>query len=212
MQAIKIYLAEKRKYRQQATHVRLQTLPEAWHRLQDFEEVKLQPGAAIDFRSTDSTCCFILPLVGKITVSTAESKVIDVGEIYYVGPQAQPGHIANNYKTEWVSFLMWRIRDAYPQNNMCAEFDLEREKNQLFQIMGNLNPASVTIRLGMFEGRSSGILRTPDAQHFIVVIAGAFEVQNRLLQQGDALQIPDCAHLEFEALSTNAILLVISQT
>ena len=63
--------------------------------------------------------------------------------------------------------------------------------------------------IGIFDGREEGryILREQSHGIFGMVINGAFEFQNRLLENRDAVLITDIEELEFEALSENAIIL-----
>ncbi|WP_409034090.1 hypothetical protein [Runella sp.] len=66
--------------------------------------------------------------------------------------------------------------------------------------------------MGKFGGREEGIytVRNPERNGvFIFVIEGAFEVQNRLLHPRDGLSLTHVTEVEFEALSNDAILLVL---
>jgi hypothetical protein len=65
--------------------------------------------------------------------------------------------------------------------------------------------------IGKFDGRKEGTHIVTDAGKgiFVFVIEGAFEVQNRLLQLRDGLALWNTASIEFEALSNDAILLLL---
>ena len=49
----------------------------------------------------------------------------------------------------------------------------------------------------------------PGGDEFVFIIEGAFEVQNRLLEARDGLSLWNLSKLEFEALSNDAILMII---
>ena len=72
-------------------------------------------------------------------------------------------------------------------------------------------PALGAARLGRFAGRAETVypLRTPGAGVFVFVLAGAFEVASRLLHEKDGLALWDVAEIELEALSNDALLLVL---
>lgn len=66
--------------------------------------------------------------------------------------------------------------------------------------------------IGRYDGREEGIyeVQNPDAHGvFVFVIEGAFEVQNRLLHARDGLSLINVAEVDFEALSNDAMLLIL---
>jgi redox-sensitive bicupin YhaK (pirin superfamily) len=83
--------------------------------------------------------------------------------------------------------------------------DIEGDLHQLFRTS---NEAKILV--GQFEGRTDITFPVPTHRSvFTYVLEGAFEVQNCLLEKGDGLTIQRLDTLEFEALSNDAILLVI---
>lgn len=72
------------------------------------------------------------------------------------------------------------------------------------------NKSPFVTGLGKYKGRSEDSCRlAPDRRLFVYVIQGAFEVQSRLLHAGDGLAIWNCADVEWEALSNDAIILLV---
>ena len=67
------------------------------------------------------------------------------------------------------------------------------------------------LNLGQFTGRTEAAYTRskPDKSFFVYVIQGAFEVEERLLEAGEAIYLWDQKELELEALSNNAYLLVL---
>ena len=65
--------------------------------------------------------------------------------------------------------------------------------------------------IGQFDGREEAVytLKDPKNGAFIFVIEGAFEVQNRLLESRDSLALWSVGNLELEALSNNALILLL---
>jgi len=70
--------------------------------------------------------------------------------------------------------------------------------------------ADINCWIGKFAGRKDCTLKltTPFKDVFAFVLEGAFELQNRLLQQKDGLSMAHVSELEFEALSNDAIVLI----
>lgn len=65
--------------------------------------------------------------------------------------------------------------------------------------------------IGLYDGRKEGIytLCQPHKSIFGMVLNGAFEFQNRLLENRDAILLSEIETLEFEALSENALLVFL---
>ena len=65
--------------------------------------------------------------------------------------------------------------------------------------------------IGLYEGRKEQeyTLHTKGSSIFGMVINGAFEFQNRLLEARDAILLNEIETLEFEALSENALLIFL---
>ena len=65
--------------------------------------------------------------------------------------------------------------------------------------------------MGKYDGRREGVFKLTKDTHtvFAFVIEGAFEVQNRLLHARDGLGLWNLDEVEFEALSNEAIILLI---
>ena len=80
--------------------------------------------------------------------------------------------------------------------------------NSLFSI---LKMKSFHLHFGVFDGRREAEYRleNPENGIFAFVINGAFELENRLLEARDGLALWDTDKLELEALSENAILLLL---
>ncbi|MBN8650115.1 MAG: hypothetical protein J0L67_01725 [Cytophagales bacterium] len=210
---IRIHLGDKRTRKQSSVHEQLHGLSDTFELLTAFDEVLLKPGSTISYTLKEEGLFFLLPVVGKSEVIYENKCIIDVGNLYFTNTKAGTQiQITNPYQTEWTNFMWWELTGSRGEGMVLEEFDLKASTNNLVRVFkGSVGESRVAIRLGMFDGRSTGELSLPNASHFIFVLEGAFEVQNRLLQMRDGLSLPACLHLEFEALSNNAILLIVSQ-
>lgn len=150
----------------------------------------------------------LIPVVGAITYTTADGRHggLEAG-------QAQVLHVTdafevrNPYDHDLVKFLQLWISTPVPTPDAFVAFDLST-KDVLSTI--HHTPA-YKISIGKFNGRGEGTYHLHDKQHgvFIFNIEGAFEVQYRLLHDGDGLALWEIDAVEIEALSNDAILLVI---
>ncbi|THU39174.1 pirin [Niastella caeni] len=157
----------------------------------------------------------LVPLVGAIAYSDnhGNSTVIEAGECQvYATPKDSVIQISNPYESELVNFLqIWFYRSSGEPGNIpqAIPFDIINNKNQLVPI-----PATDTqfnYSIGKFAGREEAIykLSNPDNGVFVFVIEGAFEVQYRLLHARDGLALWEADEIEMEALSNDAIILVM---
>jgi len=75
-----------------------------------------------------------------------------------------------------------------------------------------LSPGFYDISIGKFSGRGETIYKKkPSPQIFVYVLQGAFEVQGRLLHARDGLVLWNSEHVEMEALSNDAVILVFEE-
>jgi hypothetical protein len=98
---------------------------------------------------------------------------------------------------------------AQKDDATLTRFDLSY-KNTL-QSVWNAEDGQRNIFVGQYKGREEGRFSSSreNSSVFIFIIQGAFEVQNRLLEARDALSIRGVQKIEFEALSNDAVILVL---
>ncbi|GAB3740801.1 cupin domain-containing protein [Spirosoma lituiforme] len=160
----------------------------------------------------------LLPIVGGIEVHTADNKeplFASSGQVLHM--PAFPDDaivITNPYPDDLISFLqIWLKKVNYPKKrpaNSTCSFNID-DKDKLVQVFHSYS-GRTTGFIGKFNLRSEGVYRCnrKDADVLGIAIAGAFEFQGRLLQPGDALKLKKVRSvLEFEALSHDAVLLLI---
>lgn len=154
----------------------------------------------------------LIPVVGTIVCSTGNTtpSYIEPGSVHSIIFSA-PGdfQITNPNDDGLVNFLQLWIK--LPDYNTAVSgkyvFDIDAGKNQLVHING-LQPLIV---IGKFEGRKKAVysLHKQNSTIFAFIIQGAFELEEILLQTRDGLQLQGCQNLEMEALSNNAIIMLI---
>jgi redox-sensitive bicupin YhaK (pirin superfamily) len=188
--------------------------------LQVLNDDTLKGGSTLTFQTEKSSTILLLPIVGtlKYKTSAGEEGRVDAGQLHLFTVQENAAYeLSNPYKDELINFLHCRIVvDASDHAHALTkfEFDLEENKNQLMSFYSDtkdLHQTDMACHIGRFDGRKEGVYRLthPGEGIFIFVIEGAFEVQNRLLQARDGLALWDTEELEFEALSNDAILLLL---
>jgi redox-sensitive bicupin YhaK (pirin superfamily) len=175
-------------------------------------EVTLAPlQKTFTFLDTD-TEVVLLPLFGGIDYkdSLGDTDFIRIEQIKHISAQkGMSFELSNPYDFENVNYLeMWFTAKTKNFKAKTNRFDFgfsERNKmNPLFEF-SNTNGF-----VGIYDGREEGFYTLKNYLNgvFVFVINGAFEVENRLLQEKDGLSLKKIATVEWEALSENAILLL----
>lgn len=189
---------------------------------------------AAGMRLTDQ----VLVKNGKITVDFPQSAHLIVlpvtGDLYYHSPDKDQGEInvaelkvwscvagssiclVNPYAEEEVNFILIRIVDPAIVLNISfhpAAFDFDVNQNQLIPLfpVENQHGLPFHVSIGRFAGRAEHLyqMKNKNTGFFAFVIAGVFEIEGRLLHPRDGLSLLNADHIESEALSNHAVLLVL---
>lgn len=183
---------------------------------------KLRAGASLSMQVDNEMDVLLLPLVGGLAFRTVSDEPVDEeflepGQVGILSLEADTRFtISNPYERESINFLqLWLTRSA--TNSAPAfqqagfSFDTRNTLLPLADLTGN------RVYIGQYGGRQEGyylVSATPETSPrglFVFVIQGSFEVANRLLHEKDGLAIePEEDYiLEFEALSNDAILILL---
>lgn len=182
-------------------------------RLRVFNDDTLAGGKSLKMQVSENTEVILLPLVGAIEYKPAsgETGLLEAGEVHiFSAAKGTEYEITNPYSEELINFLQIWVQNNEPSfedKSITGSFDFE-QKNQLLPLFST----QVYGMIGKFGGREEGIYKVqhPKAYGvFVFVIQGAFEVQNRLLHPRDGLSLAHITEIDFEALSNDAILLVL---
>lgn len=206
-----IYLADKRHHFQTEIFRSLSTIhgENPFGNITKFSDNTLVGGKSSTLKSDDSYCIVFLPLVGAVDVS---ERIVNSGEVaYWFVQDNEELVIENPYADELVNYIeIWlKIGLKEKKEPIFNKFDIDSHKNTLVDISGKTTKTNLFI--GKFDGRNEDILQLNESsQAFIFIINGAFEVQNRLLESRDAVSLWNCEAIDFEALSNEAIILLMT--
>ena len=156
----------------------------------------------------------LLPLVGAIEIGEGNGDVqyVNSGEsLSLIVEPDKSVKITNPYLVHAINYLQIRLslENFTSQYTAISAFDLN-DKNTLLPIL-NATCNQSNLVIGKYEGRKDGlyVCKNPANQIFIFIIEGAFEVQDRLLEKRDGLSLQRVREVEFEALSSDAIILIL---
>jgi redox-sensitive bicupin YhaK (pirin superfamily) len=157
----------------------------------------------------------LIPVVGTIayTDSAGHANYISAGECQlYTMPKGATIQIGNLYHDELVNFLqIWFYAEGSESDTtpQVTSFDLVNNSNQLVPIP--VNHPQYKLGIGKYNGREESIYQLSNPQNglFAFVIQGAFEVQYRLLHPRDGLALWEASEIDLEALSNEAIILIM---
>jgi redox-sensitive bicupin YhaK (pirin superfamily) len=194
---------------------------EPFGNLQVFNDDTLAPGKSLSMKLAENTEVILLPVVGAVEYKNSLGKtgMLEAGQIQvFSAGEGMYYELSNPYETELVNFIQIFIRNnTQPFAPQVQESDVDLQtRNQLFPLFAPGQKGMEVHQetggfIGKYGGRQEGIyhLRNPDHGLFVFVIEGAFEVQNRLMEARDGLSLRNLETLEFEALSNDAIVLII---
>lgn len=188
-------------------------------RLFGLNEETLAGGHCLDFAVAEAAQVLLLPITGAVAASGFDADTPEVlaeaGEnLLLTLPAGCTLRLRNPFSSALVSFLhIWLRADnaiAAPTAQPVG-FDFEQLENRLRPLRPDAADEPLAASLGRFAGRHEAVysLRNPAASMFVFVLAGAFEVESRLLHEKDGLALWDVAEIELEALSNDALLLVL---
>ncbi|MEI6946963.1 hypothetical protein V9K67_07145 [Paraflavisolibacter sp. H34] len=162
----------------------------------------------------DSTLVFV-PCVGALTYSDSHGHTTfaEAGETLKCAvPAGTVIEVQNPYESELINFLHFWIKgfpqDAVPGPEVHA-FDIQNNRNRLQELFAP--DGRVKGFIGKFAGREEWLYPVSEKGRgvFAFVLEGAFEVQCRLLEACDSLALQDVREVDMEALSNDAIVLLL---
>ncbi|NII28495.1 pirin [Pseudoflavitalea sp. X16] len=190
----------------------------------------LAGGKSVTLMAEEDSDILLVPVVGALSVKDGigNSCLVDAGQCYLAtAPAGTAIELSNPYEEELINFLqVWfkrgeaNVPSCKPAAQLCS-FDLYANKDKLVELFprtGSWGHEPITSNkpygrqfIGKFTGRAeiTHTITSPYNGLFVFVIEGAFEVQYRMLHAGDGLALWDLQEVEFEALSNDAIILVV---
>lgn len=180
----------------------------------------LDGGHSLRMIIEDHSYIILLPVVGAIAykdnlgnqnlIAAGQAQVLDLAKDAVI-------EITNPFKEGLVNFLQIWIRAGKAKETATSNaltYDVNKYLNSLIKIFPENSDASslpFTASIGKFSGRRESIykLASENSGLFVFVIEGAFEVEGRLLHARDGLALWEIEEVELEALSNDAIILIM---
>lgn len=234
----KIFLADERGYSEMEWYRSYNTFnfgnffnphKTAFESLYVWNDDTLAGGKRIRMDVEEQSDILLIPVVGTIAFKdqTGHTGFVEAGQVQLLTlPAGAYFEIANPYEEDLINFLHIWIR-RHEQEVEISEFgcsisdfhsfhfNLETNKNRLIDI---LNPLAIVPQalpykalIGKFDGRAEAIYKKANECNalFAFAIQGELEVQYRLLHARDGLALWDIDEIEMEALSNDAIILIL---
>lgn len=172
-------------------------------------------GRRIALTVEEDTDILLLPTVGTLSYSDSlgNETLVNAGELQLFSTPAKTTiQLTNPHENGLINYLQFWLKNpleslSYPE---IISFDIQKNKNSLIEIYSAVGRK---YSIGKFGGREEITYEVSgrDKKTFVYVVEGAFEVQFRLLESRDGLGLWNLQQVEIEALSNDAIILVIEQ-
>jgi quercetin 2,3-dioxygenase len=223
-----MYLAEQRGISRSDEHITRhhfsfgayqQELNDAAGSLSAFNDEMLAGGKACTHVAGQDASVLIIPVLGKVTCACGASagNTIEAGDYALLSlSKGSELRFSNPYPDEIVNYLHAWVTLS-PSKRMSGERTKSKRsllpelfRNQLLPLVEEGDAVNASAVLGQFDGRKPGSYQTTGGKGvFVFIVEGAFEVQNRLLHSRDALVLQEPTTISFEALSNDAIILIM---
>jgi redox-sensitive bicupin YhaK (pirin superfamily) len=195
--------------------------------LYGLNEETLAGGHAVEFAVAADSYIVLLPIIGAVAFSTGGGArgTVEAEELTTIAaPAGTVLTLRNPFGDELISLLHIWVRATQPlarphlATSVATFFDGQLLENQLRELVSarteNHPPIELDLpfilSLGRFMGRQETTYQVqPGSSLLAFVIAGAFELEGRLLHEKDGLALWDVSAIELEALSNHALVLVL---
>jgi quercetin 2,3-dioxygenase len=210
----RIYKAQQRGLFENSNHRR-----EATFNFESYQDASRSPFGALQVlndetlgpsqqltRNVENGSVLLIPLVGALEyILNGETAYVETNEAAWL-PADGNLTLRNPYDEELINFLYIIFSHSMVTEATTLSINLD-SRNILnpFSL-----PGSIKAKMGLFDGRQEALypVQNPNNGLFVFVIAGAFEVQGRLMEQRDGLALWQLEEAEMEALSENAVVLL----
>ncbi|HET9503221.1 MAG TPA: hypothetical protein VFO93_06750 [Hymenobacter sp.] len=194
-------------------------------RLYGLNEETLAGGHAVEFAVAADSYIVLLPITGAVAYSTGGGTrgTVEAEELTTIAaPAGTVLTLRNPFGDELISLLHIWVRATQPLVGpplaTTTAFNGQLLENQLRALVSARLPdyppsapdLPFRLSLGRFMGRQETTYQVqPGSSLFAFIIAGAFELEGRLLHEKDGLALWNVAEVELEALSNHALVLVL---
>ncbi|WP_294304858.1 hypothetical protein [uncultured Chryseobacterium sp.] len=183
-------------------------VPEDMSGLRKSAEIVLDEDGTFDTYYPENTTVLMVVLYGEVLINDFEKPVSSEQVFILQSEKSSVLKISNHLPDEKADVLLFELKCKTDKSFFSVEDLNISERNRLIRISENTGYPNF---IGWYEGRKeeSYTLCNKERAIFGMVINGAFEFHNRLLENRDALMISGIDTLEFEALSENALILFL---
>ena len=171
-------------------------------------EAVLEVDGELSINSDGDRTFMILPLYGQVIVNDFYEPVSAGESLTFSIASSKKIVIRNHVYHDKADILIFEFKKQSGSTGFVkTELELEM-KNQCTALSASLDIPNF---IGLFDGRNKAIytLKSEDKTIFGIVLNGAFEFQNRLMENRDAIMLWELQKVEFEALSENALVLFL---
>lgn len=192
-----------------------------WGPLYVLNDDTLAGGKSVQLSVEENSVIVLLPVVGavKYADSIGNEAVLEASQINILHVRKGTSvTLSNDYEEELINYLQIWLKSPTGKEieSGLFSFDIDYNRNQLTDLLASgqraLNsPSNLKLYIGKFSGRMETVYKLCDSRKgvFVFVLQGAFEVQYRLLEARDGLALWDVDEIELEALSNDAIILLM---
>ncbi|GEM_PF-702567 len=177
-------------------------------KLKRFVEVILNEGQTFYLDYEAHSQIVILVLYGKIITDPFPHEIHSDQIIILNSIQKDRLEIKNASMDGCMDIIIFEIHNPNSESFICLENLHIKKKNELFSLSGSLSfPAFI----GLYDGRKKQKyeLKQENKSIFGIVINGACEFQDRLMETRDAILLQDIKTLDFDALSENLLIVFL---
>lgn len=175
-------------------------------------ETFLPPSGKIEIKADSPFTVIIIPMAGGLELFTneSESSFIELGESKKLILGSEDClTVANPYELDTIQFIHLKFPSISTDGQIDETFPISLSNANQLTPLFTISADQVRGYMGQYEGRAEDSF-VPYFKHMLAyIILGAFEVQNRLLETGDALLLQNASEVEFEALSNGALILLL---
>ncbi|WP_413667029.1 hypothetical protein ACEN9X_21175 [Mucilaginibacter sp. Mucisp86] len=186
-------------------------------RLEVWNDEMLAGGSSIDVTVNNSGWFVLMPVTGEVLLKrvNGDIRLIDVGEVFVgyavAGERFEP---TNLYKSDWINYIYLQLQDdgiINPHRDAVFKFDFAGRPNELIDLVPTSGMYPFRLHIGVFGGRADALyqLQNSSSLFYAFVLAGAFELQGRLMHERDGLALWQLKEADLEALSNNAVIVIL---
>lgn len=172
----------------------------------------LPAGGELSQQTSNSGIMLLVPVVGAIILEINEQVYqAEAGDVLSVPVSINMHYtIRNPIQSTWINFLHLELKGRSVTTKVSKHnFDIDNNANELITVISDIS-VSYKLSIGRFAGREDFIYGVaPNSNVFAFIIAGAWELQNRLMHERDGLALWNTTKIEAEALSNGAVILIL---